>query len=278
MAGLRTFDVMLLQHQVDGESMQYLNFGLVMVEKGWPASGEAHVQLATERQWEMLESVGAGVEELRALGEALKGDLVHGTATKEGDVKVGELFRKYRDQFSITAQLSELRKPVVGTSAAQELESLTHLYLERPKWIADRWERAKGSRTQVVERLRDEFRVWGVLEHPGMRKGFLASDWAEGLKQKVRIDFGYATRDGREFKLYQAVDASRDVEALRLAHVWPKLREGIRVKAQREARLTAVVGEGRDEAAIEVMEEAGMRIAMVGEAENIARVAAEELL
>ena len=208
MAGLRTFDVMLLQHQVDGESMQYLNFGLVMVEKGWPASGEAHVQLATERQWEMLESVGAGVEELRALGEALKGDLVHGTATKEGDVKVGELFRKYRDQFSITAQLSALRKPVVGASAAQELESLTRLYLERPKWIAERWERAKGSRTQIVE----------------------------------------------------------------------KLREGIRVKAQREARLTAVVGEERDEAAIEVMEEAGMRIAMVGEAENIARVAAEELL
>ena len=277
MAGLRTFEVMLLQHQVDGESMQYLNFGLVMVEKGWPASGEAHVRLATERQWEMLESVGAGVEELRALGEALKGDLVHGTATKEGDVKVGELFRKYRDQFSITAQLSALRKPVVGASAAQELESLTRLYLERPKWIAERWERAKGSRTQIVERLRDEFRVWGVLEHPGMRTRVAVKEWAE-VKRDMRIDFGYATRDGREFKLYQAVDASRDVEALRLAHVWPKLREGIRVKAQREARLTAVVGEERDEAAIEVMEEAGMRIAMVGEAENIARVAAEELL
>src|SRR5947209_4599021 len=94
MAGLRTFDVMLLQHQVDGESMQYLNFGLVMVEKGWPASGEAHVRLATERQWEMLESVGAGVEELRALGEALKGDPARGTAAKGGVGKDGE--QKYR--------------------------------------------------------------------------------------------------------------------------------------------------------------------------------------
>lgn len=280
MSQLRQCEFMLLRYVPDAVQSEAMNFGVVLLEKGWPERGGAYVRLTSEREWERLQRSApqADVEVLRALGEELAADFTLGTATREGAVVRGELLRKYEDLFSNNVQLSE-RRGVLAESPVAELETLAHTYLDHRQ---ERGERRVSGRAAILERMRTEFEARGVWRDPRMLKGIRVSGFVE-TRNPFKIDVGYATRDKSQFKMYHAVAVGVDANgASRLAMTFPKLKAGIFEREKKEALLTAIVSEDIDREedetsfAIEAMEEAGVRVETVAALARIAEMAAED--
>jgi hypothetical protein len=279
---------MLLRYVPDVVRGEGVNFGVVLVEEGWPERGGAHVRLAPEREWERLERMSpqADVEVLRALGEELATDFTLGTATREGTVVRGELLRKYEDMFSNNVQLSE-RRGLMAESPVAELEGLARMYLEHS--VPSRGRLGQSGRAAILERMRLEFearQVWRLF-----KKGIAVADYAgrPGLgrsKDPLKIDCGYAVPGTAEFKMYHALSLSDRGDAngaKALAYSYPRLRAGMLEREQRETQLTAIVGEDVDRTgdevqfALEALEEAEIRVEDVSALPRIAQMAAEML-
>jgi Protein of unknown function (DUF3037) len=280
MAELRKCEFVLLRYMPDIVAGEAVNFGVVLLERGWPHEGQAFVRIAAERGWQRVQRFfpEANVAQLQAIGEDLRRDFETGTVTREGVLLRGEFLRTIEELFSNGIAVSA-RQGVETLSPAEEADTLMRMYLEHH---GDRGERKTSGRAEIRERMRSEFRTWHVLGHPQFLQDLKLAEYAE-TRNPMKIDFAYPTQD-RQLKMYHAVALGADANtAARLAQTYAKLRSGIEQRLQREALLTAVIAEDVDRSigeaayAIEVMEEVGMRVETVAAMPRIAQMAAEEL-
>ncbi len=269
---------------ISGEAV---NFGVVLVEEGWPERAEAFagVRLAPEREWARMERAAPGMEPevLRAMGEELARDLVLGT-------------RDARGRGGARRAAAQVRGPVFerggveadGGGAWRSRRRRSWRGWRGVIWSAGRRGASGGSggrqagRIAILERMRAEFEAWRVWEL--MAKGIEVRRYVE-TRNPLKIDLGYGTRDKREFKMYHAVALGADANAAsRLAAAFPRLRAGIGEREGKEASLTAMVAAGLDREsdevgfALEAFAEAGVKVEDVGALGRIAARAAEELL
>jgi len=91
MAETRQCEFFVLRYVANAVQDEALNFGVVLVEAGWPEHGFAGVRLAPERDWERIErAVGReDVDMLRAIAAELERDVTTGSATREGELRRG---------------------------------------------------------------------------------------------------------------------------------------------------------------------------------------------
>lgn len=247
---------------------EFVNFGVVMVERGGEANGFAEVRLTQNWRRLLCADADADVEVLSAFGRELGETVKHAEGREY-------FLTKLQAWCSNGIQLS----PVMACQSedpARELEALAQAYLAGLR----REPRDKmAGRPQIVGKMRQAFADAGVLELL-LREIAVARYTAPG--DPLRIDFGYRVQG--ELKMFHAVSLRKSVDAgVMLALKYPQVAEGMKRDERVQARLTAVVEDDLDmgrsdvQYAFELLKRQSVEVESVGAMPGLAERARREL-
>jgi hypothetical protein len=267
MADRRQLEFFLLRYVPDAVKDEFVNIGLVMVERGENGGGFAEVRFT--RDWRRVRCLDpqADVDMLAALERDIRGQLA---TTQDREV----LLRRLEDSFSNVIQLSPA-KGCLAEDPVQEIEALASMYLEAAK---------VGGKRDVSGRQRILGKMREVFEQAGIAKLVLPVPVAAYTKpgDPFQFDFGY--RVGGEIKLFHAVSLKASVDAaVLLAARYPRIVPVMSKVTAATPVLTAVVDDDLDRGqdsvqfALGMMEDERIRVAVAAEMPMIAEVARREL-
>ena len=268
MAEKRQLEFFLLRYVPDAVKDEFVNIGLIMLEPGVNGAGFAEVRFT--RDWRRVRCLDpqADVEILEALEQDIRAHL-----QDERDREA--VLRKLEESFSNLIQLSP-RKACLAAEPAKEIETLARLYLEAPKPAAVR---LASGRQQILRGMRAGFEqagIWRLLTHG------IPVDVYTKPGDPFKFDFGY--RVGNAIKILHAVSLKTSVDqAVTLAARYPAIASGMTQKMNASPFLTAVVddrldrGDRQVQFALDMMEDAQVQIAALGEIPKIAEAARREL-
>jgi len=268
MAEKRQLEFFLLRYVPDAVKDEFVNLGVVLIESA-NESGFADARFI--RDWRRVRGLDpeADIEMLEALERDVQTHLRE-THSREA------LLKRLSDSFSNLIQVSPL-KGCLSAEPAKELETLASLYVEAPP---RKLVRMASGRQQILGKMRDAFEqagVWRLL----MQSVAVAPYTKPG--DPLKFDFAY--RVGDSIKILHAVSLKASVDqAVVLASRYPAIAEGIRRRDDVNPFLAAVVDDDLDRSneqvqfALEMMEEARIRIETASQMPAIAEAARRELL
>ena len=265
MSEKRQCEFFLLRYVPDAVKDEFVNVGVVMVE---PDGEFADVRFT--RDWRRVRCLDpqVDVEMLQALEIEMRREL-QGNQTRD------VLLRRLNDAASNLIQLSQT-KGCLTEEPARQIETLAKLYFEGPK--PRRGERS--GRKRIYESMNQAFKQAGIEEW--IMRGIPASPYTKA-GDPFQFDFGY--RVGSTIKIFQAVSMKSSIDpAVLLAARYPTIAEGIGKKLQALPLLTAVTEDNADRTedqvqfAIEMLEEAQIRVAVSAEMPLLAEQARKDLL
>jgi|SRR5579863_2094538 DUF3037 family protein len=266
----RQFEFFLLRYVPSAVRERFVDFGLILQEKGDPG-GFADVRFV--RDWRLVRDLDpqADVDVLEALQREIA-ERFSNPQERENLLKI------LGDSFSSVVQISGT-KACLTDDPAREIELLAAMYLDGASAAAGGEHKTSSGRQLILSGMRNEFEragVWKFLMHgvpvaPYTRKG-----------DPFKFDFGY--RIGNEIKLFHAVSMRASIDsAVMLAARYPKIMPKMAEIAGAAPTLTAVVEDGLDRSrseigfALEMMEESRIRVKRSGDMVEIAEAARVEL-
>ena len=221
MVALQQFEFVLVRYAPDAVKDEFANIGVVLLH-----DGAADIRFT--RDWRRVKCLdpAADVEMLQGLEDDLRGQFEHGALDR------ATLLEKLQDYLSNSLQFTA-PKAVLAEDAAEELETLARMYLERRRVAGE-----KGmGRAAIFGQMKDAFEQAGVWRH--MQHRIAASQYTH-KGDPLKIDCGY--RPNGVIKMFHAVSLATDADAAKvLAFSYPELRDGVRRVAGAGTKLTAVV-------------------------------------
>ena len=273
MAEKREFEYFLVRYVGNVVREEFVNIGVVMMERGGDGGGFAGVHFTGD--WRRARALDPNVdtEILDALGREVQQRLANVDQR-------AQVLHQMMDGYSNAVQLSPVGR-CRAEDPEKELRVLAASLVDAPVlWSAEPDATARVSgRRWLRAQMSDAFRSAGVWEL--MSKDMPASPYTNEADD-FTFDFGYAVQGG--FKLFQAVslvDVGQEsrIFPLRVAKIRPKMTE-IR-KARPE--FTAIVEDRYEEqdravrTVLAFMKDEEIRVARVREMGEIAQIARSEL-
>ncbi len=249
MAAFKQCDFFLLRYVPDVVKGEFVNVGVVLLEKGdggpSTGSGEAFTDVRFTRDWRRARCLDPEVDialmesyeaELRRLLQSRAPEIIN----YRGPMSRREwLLGLMQESFSGALELAPM-SAVLTESPAAEMGKLAQAYLETERRAATR--EATGRRA-IYNAMRDAFVNAGVWELPQMRKDIPAAQYTPG--DPMKIDCGY--RGNGTVHMFHAVSLATDVNAAKvLAFSYPGLRDGILKGEGAISDLRAVTEDGLD--------------------------------
>jgi len=249
MAEKHNCEMFLVRYVPDVERGEFVNIGVVLIESD-EQGAVRFADVRFTRDWKKLNCFAPELEraDMELLEEAIRGNLqapaatawVHENQVSERDL----LLRGFRESWSGTLDVAQVKGVVTGLAPQAELELLEQRYLVP----LGRVRKEAGGRQAILREMQEAFKKQGIWDL--LLKNIPAKDY--GLRgDSFKIDLGY--RPNGVVKTFHAVSmirGERDQGRL-LVHRWPKLRAGIMEKEKAQVELTAVVEtelpEGDDE-------------------------------
>ncbi len=268
MAEKRKLEFFLLRYVPDVVKGEFVNFGVVAVGDGPNGAEVMDVRFTTDRSRIFCLDPGVDTEAL---------DRIQGVIREEVGLTRDRalLLRRMEDSFSGVVQISSVMPVLTAKTAAEEVEEVARIFLERSK---TQRVREPAGRQKILETMRGEFERAGVL---GLLNAVPAEPYTR-TGDPFEFDFGY--RFGGEIKLFHAVSMRASVDAaVLLAARYAKIVPVMSEKTQASPFLTAVVDDDLDRGqeavrfAVGMMEEERIRVAEAREMPGIAETARREL-
>lgn len=267
----RHFEFFLLRYVPDAVREEFVNFGLIVIEKDARDVGFEGARFA--KGWERILCLDpqADVEMLGGLEREIRGQL---SVLKDRSV----LLKWLQDSASNLVQVSP-SKVCSSMDPLQEIDLLETYYLrERAKGATAKPKEPSG-RQYIYSRMRDAFESAGVWEF--LVKEVRVSPYTRA-GDPLKFDMGYPLKN--RLNLFQAVSLKTTPDAaVMLAARYPAIAGGMHATQGVIPVLTAVIDDNldgsRDEVsfAIAMMQENQIKIVPVAEMPNIAKVAKLEL-
>lgn len=264
MSVLHHFDFSLIHYMPNVVNGEFVNIGVLLFDE----AGGARLRFTSD--WRRVRAIDpdADLGVLQALEEDLNAQLAHGVLDR------GTLLKKLQEYLSNGLQLTR-PKAVLAQDAAEELETLARMYLERRRVAGD-----KGTgRAAIVAQMKDAFEAAGAWRH--MQHRIAAAQYTH-KGDPLKIDCGY--RQNGVIKMFHAVSLATDADAAKvLAFSYPELRDGVRRVANAGTELTAIVeaeldrGDDQVAFALAVLEKTEIKVASTAELAVIAKNARLEL-
>jgi hypothetical protein len=251
----------LLRYLPSAVNGEFVNIGLVLL----PAEGAPELRFS--RDWSRVRRLDPQVD--TEMLDALRDEL-----SREKDKSLAALLEKMHDSFSNALQASD-SKACLAAVPAQEADELAQIYLEAPRRRASR---EAGPRQKIWHSMQKEFQKAGVWQR--MWTEIPVSRYTRA-GDPLEIDCGY--RSDSTIKMFQATSLRTDVAVTKvLAFSYPELAAGIQRIEHAQSQLTAIIEDGteRDEEtgfALETLERAGIKIAMVSGLPDLAAQAARDM-
>lgn len=265
----RKFEFLLLRYVPNAVRERYVDFGVVLLEKG-NETRPAMVRFAPHWKAVLKLDPQADVNVLEALEREITAQLA-----SLGDREV--LLRWLEDSYSNVIQVSA-RRPCLGSDPEQEIEILAKMYLSEPEVLA-KVERKETGRRQILNVMQTEFErvgVWGLLIHGVPVAQYTRPD------DEYKFDFGY--RLGNELKIFHAVSLKGTVDrAIEVASKYSTYSKTTKVRADFVPLLTTIIednlhrSEERVSYTLEAMGREGIQIAELQQMPQIAKQARNDL-
>jgi hypothetical protein len=269
MVGKRRFDFFLLRYVPHAVREQYVDFALILTEKG-NEEGFTGVRFAPNWRGVLNLDPQADVELLEALEREITGQL---SSLRDREV----LLHWVEDCYSNAIQVSP-RKPCLAEDPLQEIELLASIYLSETQ-VAPTVERKESGRSVILSRMQAEFErtgSWELLIH-----GISCAEYTKA-GDSFKFDCGY--RVGETLKMFHAVSLRASVNAaIEVASKYRRVAPAIAERKKVSPLLTAIVDDDLDRAeerisyTLNAMRDDGIRIFGVAEMPQIAELAWLEL-
>jgi hypothetical protein len=257
-------ELFLLRYLPDVVRGEFVNFGAILVKENGEISGFRFTQ-----NWRRIQCLYPETDV-----DALQGLQTHLQAELRETAYWNEFCRIFNNYVSSGFDLA-LPKPVLTHDAAEELESISKLYLDPPRGKSAT---KLTGRNAILQAMETAFYEAGVLKLLQQRTSVAPYT---GANDPLKIDYLYHV--GAAVKMFHAISVSRQGEsAAAFAPRCPKIADGLR-KQQRDLVMTAVVEDALDRSeqsiayALDMLQEANVRVAPVGEMRAIAETARIEL-
>ena len=267
----RRCDFFLLRYVPDAVKNEFVNFGVVLMERPDTTLGPTHAFAGVKftRDWRRLQGLAPDADQ--EIIEALEIEL---RLILQTPVDRDATLKRIHDSFSGTVQVS----PVQGCltdSPQEEMNRLAELYLESRR---PRQETTARGRQQIFMRMRDAFEtagVWDQMLHP-----IAVSPYTQA-GDPLRIDCGY--KFNGTTKLFQAMSVETDPDSAKiLAFSYPKLVAGIARMERGRTELRAILSD--DDAtsasaafAVGTLEQSGIVVSRLSDLGGIAQGVRNEL-
>ena len=263
MTNRRQLEFFLLRYVPHAIRERYVDFGLILKEKG-NEGGFVSVRFAPNWRGVLHLDPQADIEVLEALEREITGQLSN---LRDREV----LLRWIEDSYSNVIQLSA-KRTCLAEDPEKEVELLASIYLNEPSPVTSVAARKQSGRQQILNGMQGEFEragVWGVLTH-----GVPVADYTR-QDDSFKFDFGYRLEN--KLKLFHGVSLKASVNAaIEMTSKYRRLAETKNDKKKFEPMLTAIVeddlnrAEERVSYTLNVMSSEGIRVAELREMPGIA--------
>ena len=258
-------DFLLMRYVPDPFKNEFVNFGVLLLGRN-----DEYAGVRFTRDWSRVHCLDPQAD-IEVLG-ALEGDLREQLRSTESRKQT---VHRLQETLSTGLQLSASHA-LLSDTPEQDLQRLTHTYLERPR--AKRESRL-GARQRIVARMREAFEAAGVWD--SLNKNIRASRYTQP-GDSLKIDYGY--RPNGIVRLFHGVSLHSDPDSAKLlAFTYPALAEGIARVEGAKTDLTAIVDEPLDRTddaiqfAIATLRQSSIQVAPITEIAAIAERARQEL-